>query len=131
MESNLSLEMKFFYMALFGMRPSKKLIQCYAQAHDDLIDLSDFDSAQIQTLMVILEQNLDPVGIEIWLRRKGKRHLLSVKLLLVSYLAESGGNIDCFVRNKHRSKFQLILCLIFSIFIFIRGYHQKYKYGLL
>ena len=131
MELTLSNEMKFFYKALFGLKPPEKLIQHYMQAHNVLIDSSDFDEVQVETIRLILKKNLDPVGIELWLRHKRKRHLLSAKLMLVSYLAESGGKVDCFSRSQTRSKINLILYLIGSIFTFVRGYYQKNKYGLL
>jgi len=131
MESVLIDEIKFFYKALFGENPPEKLVYYYIKAHSNIIRLSDFDYAQFETVQMIINKNLDCVGIEPWLRNNKQRHLLSSKLILVTYLAESGADFDYFARNKKRSKLKFILCLIFSIFILMRGYYQKYKYGLL
>ena len=87
----LEREARYLHQALFGRLPPPSLVALYVAAHLERADLFDAPQREMHTLARIVSLGLDATGIEVRLRRPGRRHLLSRKLLLVSYIAECDG----------------------------------------
>jgi hypothetical protein len=82
-------EARFLHQRFFRREASSTLIAAYCRAHRELAELRAFDAVELTTVNRIVDRKLSAVAIEPWLRRSGRRHALSAKLLLVAYLAES------------------------------------------
>lgn len=89
--ATLEREARYLHHALFGRAPPPSLVPLYVSAHLERADLFDAPEREMNELARIVALGLDATGIEMRLRRPGRRHLLSRKLLLVSYIAECDG----------------------------------------
>ena len=89
--ATLEREARYLHLALFGRPPPQSLVLLYLAAHLERVDLFDAPEHDMNALARIVARRLDATGIELRLRRRGRRHLLSRKLLLVSYIAECDG----------------------------------------
>jgi hypothetical protein len=130
----LRLEAQYLHLRLFGRDPSKALIDAYLHVHADIPELGTADSEQLRTVRVIVTRHLDPLGLEPWLRNGNKRHALSIKLLLLSYLSECDANHPEFVRCRNGKSHTLLsmgLTSISAIFALFRGRFQMAWHGLL
>lgn len=85
------------YGSLFGTPPSLRFVRLYLDAHRDLAWLTEAGDDEIRTLSVITARRLNAAAVEPWLRSRQRNHLLTRKLLLIAYLAETDG--------AHRSRF--------------------------
>lgn len=95
----LMQEAQFLHRGFFKRGASVQFVDAYCRAHRDLPDLQAFSAAELATVQTIVERKLNALAIEPWLRRPGKRHALSAKLLLVAYLAESDASHAEFSRE--------------------------------
>jgi len=84
----LEHEVIYFHYCLFGNPAPARLINLYVEFNREHFDGVSVNSNDARTVAIIIKMRLDAVGIEHWLRRKGLRHLLSRKLMLIMYLAE-------------------------------------------
>ena len=87
----LENECRHLHFCLFIREAPEKLVREYVRAHAELATLRDIPAEEDATLRKIVRKRLNAAAIEPWLRRKGSRHALTRKLMLVAYLAESGG----------------------------------------
>lgn len=85
---NLEHEVNYFHCCLFGYPAPARLVNLYVDFNEEHFDRVSANSSDTRTVEIIIAKRLDAVGIEKWLRRKGLRHLLSRKLMLIMYLAE-------------------------------------------
>lgn len=132
-QDSISREVVYLHACLFGLPPNERLILEYCRAHHEISDLRGFDSAQVRSVELIVEMSLDAVGIEPWLRRSGRRHPLTSKLLLLSYLKECLGDGREYDRNFTRESFvylRIAFQLILAFARLTRGLYQKKRYGL-
>ncbi|MGC3987901.1 MAG: hypothetical protein QM777_26010 [Pseudorhodoferax sp.] len=95
----LMREARFLHQHFFGRGASAQFVDAYCRAHSDLPELQAFKAVELATVRTIVERDLDALAIEPWLRRPGRRHPLSAKLLLVAYLAEADASHAEFSRG--------------------------------
>lgn len=128
--SSLRCEAAHLHLCLFGEHISSEISSLYISAHETLRELIDAPFVQLQTLRVIVEEGLDATSIEPWFRDGKKRHLLSSKLLLLSYLAECSGNRSLFSRCGRHQYSNLLTAGFLGVVSLLRGYYLKSRYGL-
>jgi len=85
---NLEHEVDYLHYCLFGNPAPACLVNLYVEFNREHFDRVNINSNDARTVATIITMRLDAIGIEQWLRRKGERHLLSRKLMLIMYLAE-------------------------------------------
>lgn len=127
-------EVKYLHYQLFRRLPESNIIDYYIRAHTEIQELSKLNEQELQTVQFIVTHGLDAVGIEPWLRNKRLRHALSVKLLLLTYLAECDTKHSEFCRNNPSKKaaiLQMGCAVFFAALRLIRGFTQKVRYGLI
>lgn len=128
----LTNEFSFFYQHMFDEKPSQKLIEFYIEVHSkpELISGSSYEE---QTVKMIVTKCLDASGIEPWLRSPQRRHLLSQKLLLISYLRETSAG-DPGIRKEVIGMKKAYWVIFIAGFMggvsLLRGLIQKVRYGL-
>lgn len=126
-------EVDYLHSLLFGRAANRTLVEAYLAVHSDLPDLMDADEEQRLAVREIVKSRLDALGIEPWLRTGHRRHLLSRKLLLISYLAECDAAHPEF-RRRNAGCFRAFLWLGFAGVLaaarLIRGRVQKVIRGL-
>jgi len=127
----LRSEAIYFYSSLFSSIPSEDIISRYLKAHELIEDLKALDPKKIKTVEFIIINSLDALGIEPWLRTNSARHPLSVKILLISYLAETSGDKNFQHRNNSFTSLGILLELCSASMILVRGLYYKFRYGLL
>lgn len=85
-------EVRYLHFQLFGREASQGLIEAYVGVHHDRPELMEASAAEISTVGVVIKRRLDALGIEAYLRSRGRRrHLLTRKIMLINYLAECDG----------------------------------------
>jgi hypothetical protein len=94
--TGLELEAEYLYERLFRARPSQSVVLHYCQVHAERDDLMRADEAEARTVRLVAEKQLNPIAVELVVRRLRPRHLLSRKLLLLTYLAECSGRPGAF-----------------------------------
>ncbi|HEN3568467.1 TPA: hypothetical protein U5E24_003945 [Yersinia enterocolitica] len=127
-------EVKYLHYQLFRRLPESNIIDYYIRAHTEIQELSKLNEQELQTVQFIVTHGLDAVGIEPWLRNKKLRHALSVKLLLLTYLAECDTKHSEFCRNNPSKKVAILemgCAVFFAALRLIRGFIQKVRYGLI
>jgi hypothetical protein len=126
----------FFYKGLFKCCPNENVVSNYIKAHLEIPELRNLDNGELGSVHTIVQKRLSFVGIEPWLRSKNltRRHALTVKLLLLMYLAECGGNGSVFNRQPIALGTSFYLKLLFagmrSILQLSLGLAQKKVYGI-
>ena len=131
---HLHTEAQIIHQQLFRSKAPDILCERYVAAHAALPELNPKNEQEFRTLNIIIQKNLDALGIEPWLRKKSIRHLLSCKILLIVYLSECDGN-HLELRNEAIGRLKSNYLLTRGLFIgtvrLIRGWIQKVWYGLL
>ncbi len=130
-DEELKREGEHLYRCLFGEEAPSSLIGHYLDVHDCLAELRDIPVEQSRTMHVIVGKRLNAVAIQPWLRRKGRRHVLSAKLLLIAYLAECGGKQAGFSRHTRQGRGALMFTVLRGFFGLLRGQYLKMRHGLL
>lgn len=133
-EQQLRLEAEYLHRCLFGRGASPELVGNYLAAHGAMAELHDAPSEQLNTMRTIIARRLDAVLVEPWLRKGKIRHLLSRKLLLISYLAECDANHPEYVSYSAgfvRGWFKLLFAGLHAGFGLVIGRYLKARYGLL
>ena len=132
--ANLLDEAKFLHRQFFFREAPERFCEQYILAHSVIRDLDPRNEQEFRTMKIIIQKNLDALGIEIWLRKKSIRHLLSCKILLIAYLAECDGSHPE-IRSEANGRFESFLFLTHNIFLgsirLLKGWIQKAWYGLL
>ena len=127
-------EAKYLYRCIFSRDPSFDILNAYINVHRELPELKAIKIEHYRTLRVIVKYRLDALGIEFWLRQKGKYHPLRSKTILLSYLSECDATHAEFSRfifsNTIKSIFYIHFILFKTSFSCLRGGLQKIFYGL-
>jgi len=133
-QNHLSHEVKVLHRQFFKSDAPKELIKNYIKCHSDMPEMTDAKDSEFRTVRIVIEKELDALGIEPWLRSGSTRHLLSRKILLISYLAECDA-LHLEFRKEVRGFF---CCLVYLFrilasggFHLSQGFLQKVIYGLL
>jgi hypothetical protein len=126
----LKREAAYFFWCLFDSTASSDLIENYSKAHECLIDLRSLPADELLTVGVIIEKRLNAAFVEPWLRRKGGRHALSAKLLLILYLVECSGGTDGVFRRGTQNWLEILILVIAGFFGLMRGAYVKVRHGL-
>jgi len=131
---DLEVEADFLHRSLFGSKAPEKLIGLYVLAHCELNDLTQTDADEIIAVSKVVHNGLDALGIEPWLRSKKQRHLLSRKLLLISYLAECDSEHPGFrtpaTNGPIIGSLNLVIVVVKGMLRMIRGLIHKRVYGI-
>ncbi len=131
---NLTREVEVLHRQFFLCDAPQGLINEYLRAHAELPDMTRASDSELRTVRVIIEKELDALGIEPWLRTGSERHLLSRKLLLTAYLAECDATHPEFrqeVNGRIHSLAHVCRTTALAAFHLLRGRLQKALYGLL
>jgi hypothetical protein len=125
--NNLQQEVIFFHSQIFGYPPSEELIVHYCNAHFEISDFLHIKSGERKYIDLIINKKLDALGIEFWTRRFSLFSILTSKLLLISYIAESDGKHSEYYRKNtsYKIKLQFICYALLRIF---RGFFQMVRY---
>lgn len=129
----LRQEAEHLHRRLFGCGASPQLVANYLRAHDALPELHDAPASQLNTMRTILTRRLDAVSVEPWLRNGYTRHILSRKLLLVSYLAECDAKHPEYASSSEgpvQGWLKLLLAGLKAGLGLARGWYLKARYGL-
>ena len=129
----LKKECRHLYSCFFKRMAPERLVRDYVRAHMELASLRECPAEEAATLEKIVEKGLNAAAIEPWLRRKGNRHALTRKLMLIAYLAESGGGHEEFSRQplgRLGGWPALILAGVRGAAGMALGYAEKTFYGL-
>lgn len=129
----LRQEAECLHRCLFGREASPELVENYLRAHDAMPELHDAPSAQLNTMRTIIIRRLDAVSVEPWLRNGNTRHILSRKLLLISYLAECDAKHPEYMSHSDgfmQGWLKLLLAGLHAGVGLARGRYLKARYGL-
>lgn len=132
-DAYLEKECRHLYSCFFRREAPEGLVREYVRAHGELASLREYAPEEAATLEKIVEKELNAAAIEPWLRRKGNRHALTRKLMLIAYLAESGGGHEEFARRPsgHPGGWAVMLeAGVRGAVDLARGFVQKTFYGL-
>ena len=131
---NLTREVEVLHRQFFRRDAPHGLIEGYLRIHAELPDLVRANDDELRTMRIIIEKELDALGIEPWLRFGAERHLLSRKLLLTAYLAECDAAHLEFrqeLKGRIRSLTHLCWSTALAAIHLLRGRLQKAFYELL
>lgn len=130
----LERELRYFHKCLFQREPPPSLIKLYHDVHHDRADLFEASGNEAADVLKIVTKELDAVGIEPWLRFQTQRHLLSRKILLVMYLAETGGRHQMNFMFEERPSlirtwWHIAKNSLSGVFHLVKGFIQARIYG--
>ncbi|WP_417371759.1 hypothetical protein [Gelidibacter japonicus] len=130
---DLMQEARVLFSSFFAGAPSKKILELYVNAHLEIEGLGKPSIQESITIYKILKYDLKPLEIEPWLRRKGRRHLLTQKLMLMMYICECGGYAPQ-IRSANVGFFYSVLYLLLLgikvVCSLLRGKWQVMRYKL-
>jgi len=86
----LKLEADYLHVSMFGCRPGAVFVRRYIAANQDCEELHA-DPSEIESTRRLISIGANVAAIEAALRSRKHRHLLSRKMILVSYIAECDG----------------------------------------
>jgi hypothetical protein len=125
-------ECLYFHSLLFNDIPSGTIMDFYISAHRELSDLRYANGHEAAVIKTIVQKRLCAPGIEPWLRAGKQRHILTRKLMLLSYLAECSGSSPIrkvfFGRPTALPRMFLLCCR--ALGRLTTGYIQRLIYGL-
>jgi hypothetical protein len=128
--AELRREAEHLFRCLLDTEPPSALAAHYLEVHECLVELQELPVDELRTLRLIVDNRLDAAAVEPWLRRKGRRHALSAKLLLVVYWVECGGSPVGSLRQGARGWRVLVFSTLGGIAGLLRGFYLKVRYGL-
>ena len=119
----LSREAEFFHKRIFDRPVPDRIRADYISANETLLkDTSNLSRVRIE---LILERSMDVEAIEFALRRSIPQNILTKKLLILCYLAESRKDyFATFVNEQHqpfRAFFELSLHTFRSLYKLLKG----------
>ena len=132
-QSDLIHEVEVLHRQFFRCDAPHELIDNYLRVHAELPDMLRANDIELHTVRIIIEKQLDALGIEPWLRSGSSRHLLTRKLLLISFLAECDADHPESRREvdgRAHSFIKLFNGGMSSGIHLLRGRFQKAIYGL-
>lgn len=131
--SSLKEEVAYFHRKMFGFAPTSQLVQAYISAHESQPQLFESSDAQLSTVHTVVTKSLSPMGIEVWLRKGSNRHLLSRKLLLLSYLSECDAGHPEYLANDGgllKATLKILASSGLAVLSMLKGKWQIYRNGL-
>jgi hypothetical protein len=84
--SMLENEAAYFFRGLFGGEAPQVIRTRYRNGHEYMFNASP--EQELQTVRLLVEHRLDAEAVEVFLRRKDRPHILTLKMQLLVYLAE-------------------------------------------
>lgn len=126
-------ELNHLHNCQFGRAPSSRIIDLYIKAHYEIPSLKEGSSKEFQTLHIINEKKINALLVEPLLRRGKKRHLLSKKILLVTYLAECDleySDFESVALGGARSFLQLFCICLGGVRGLVCGLYLRIRYDL-
>lgn len=130
----LTHEVQVLHLQFFGAAAPQEFIKAYVKFHIDSPKLVQATNEEIQTVVTVINKELNAFGIEPWLRGGPTRHLLSRKLLLISYLAEcDAAHLESsqLLKGRWAILVQLFRNSLNGIGLLLKGRFQMALYGLL
>ena len=133
---NLTDEAGGFHRVLFQEPMPTEIVKRYVEAHGHVFSTSELAARrqEAETIEIVLKRQLDVEAVEMVLRRKSPRHLLTQKLHIVLYLVESYAEYVPHFCNLERRLVRSYLVLGFlalqTIFKFLKGMFLIWKYRL-
>jgi hypothetical protein len=128
----LEHEAAHFFSAIFDGEPAANLKVKYRDAHDYMF--KSISQAELHTIDVVVQNGLDVEAIEIFLRRKDRPHLLTMKLQALIYLAELSASHCALFVNQTDSQGDAVLTVIGALakwpYSFIKGAYLAWRYEL-
>ena len=120
----LSREAEVFHQAIFGRPIPADILKAFVSANQILLqDPSNVIPVKIDT---IIERSLDVEAIEFALRRRNPQNLLTKKLLILCYLAESrSAYFTTFVNQEHqpvKGFIKLSIATLRSVYKLLKGH---------
>ena len=125
--NNLKKEAIFFHSQIFGYPPNEELINHYCNAHFEISVFLHIKPGERKCIDLILSKKLDALGIEFWTRKFSLFSILTSKLLLISYIAESDGKHIEYYKKNTISKIELQL-ICYALLRIFRGFFQIVRY---
>jgi hypothetical protein len=125
---HLSHEVQVLHLQFFRRPAPQGLIEAYLKFH------AESTKDELRTVATVVNNGLDALGMEPWLRGGSSRHLLSRKLLLIAYLAEcDAAHLESSrgVQGRWRSFVQLCVSTLTGSGHLLKGRFQKALHGLL
>jgi len=129
----LMAEASHIHGSLFGTDAPASLLADYARAHHECREFAGSTKAERRSVDIVLDKRLDVAAIGRLLTSGADRHLLTRKLLLVSYLAECDGKHPDFrreVRGWLPSMMQAMVVGAFGIVRMVRAKIQIAVHGI-
>ena len=118
---------------MFGRECASSIGEYYVRAHFEMFELRDAPDIQFSTVRAIVNKKLNAVLIEPWLRGGMRRHILSRKLLLISYLAECDADHPEYLNFRGRNFLTMINFMLTGVRALLGlayGWSVKSWYGL-
>lgn len=110
----LDRESRYFHKCLFNEEAEQSFVELYRAVHLEQANIFASSDREIACVARIVAKRLDAVGIEPCLRRRcERRHLLSRKLMLATYLAEADGQHLAKYGLQERQSWCQLWCRIF------------------
>jgi hypothetical protein len=129
---SLEHEASQLFSAIFPCDDHRDIAHQYCAAHDHLFKSSP--PAELRTVSLVVQKQLDAEAVELFLRRRRPTHLLSMKLHALIYITElSTRHCDLFV-NRTPSRFLAVLDLIWAVakwpIALAKGAYLAWRYDL-
>ena len=126
----LCREAEFFHERIFGQPIPDEIRARYVRANGML--LKDTEAVRQVRINLILERSMDVEAIEFALRRRAPQNLLTKKLLILCYLAESRS--DYYTRfvneqeKSYRAYLELSVSTLRSLYKLLKGRWLIWRY---
>jgi len=130
--STLEQETAHFFRVLFCGEAPQIVKARYRDAHRYMFNESP--QQELQTVGRVVENRLDAEAVEVFLRRKGRPHILTMKMQLLIYLAELYPSYYHLFMNETSSRWLAALTIMGSLvrwpYSFIKGAYLTWRYQL-
>jgi hypothetical protein len=130
LENQLIAEVEHFYFCLFNFCAPKNIVDDYIKVHNFMPELNNPPLSEKRTLDRIIGNRINVTYVEPWLRRKGRRHVLSAKLLIIVYLVECTGGLKGHMRQGNQGLPQFLHAFLTGVVGLLYGLYIKVVYGL-
>ena len=130
--STLEHEAAHLFHVLFCEEAPQIIKARYRDAHGYMFNESP--QQELQTVGRAVEHRLDAEAVEVFLRRKGRPHLLTMKMQLLTYLAELDPSYYRLFMNEIDSRGLAALTIIGSLirwpYALLKGAYLAWRYQL-
>jgi len=104
------------------------MTQQYIEIHKQKKGLQNLPKSQLRSVYIVVNKKLNATAIEPWLRTKNTRHALSIKLSIITYLAESKYESNEFSRSDLTSRLSMLVNIVRGFTSCVFGYYLKLRY---